>query len=107
MGSQKSPKWKFVLAYIIPLIGLIFYFAEKESTETEKENYAQAATLFIVNLIISVGANILNGIPFVGIAIWVLQIVITVFAIIAAYKSDADNVYNIPILYDFSKKLFK
>lgn len=107
--ENNGSRGKIVASYIVPIVGLIFVLIEKDASETEKRNYAQAATIFIIDIILGLvsGAISALGIPFVGTIIGILPTIIFIFAIIAAVKSTDTEVYEIPAIYDFSKKLFK
>ncbi len=108
-SNSSDSKSKIVLSYIFSFLGLIFVFTEKNATDAEKRNYAQAGTIFIITLIISVVTGIINliGIPFVGAILSLLPTVLFVFCIIAAVKSSRTEVYQIPLIFDLSKKFFK
>ncbi|MDO4282122.1 MAG: hypothetical protein Q4D02_00650 [Clostridia bacterium] len=108
-NNQQNNKSKIVLSYIIPLIGLIFVLSEKNATSIEKRNYAQAATLFILDIILFIISLLIGfiGIPFIGTIISFLPTVLFIFAIIAAIKSDSTEIYKIPAIYDLSEKIFK
>ncbi len=105
--NNSDNKVKIIIGYIISLVGLIFYFTEKNAPKTDREHYAQAGTIFIFNAGLSVISTILGFIPFLGIIIWILNIIIFVLAIVAAVQSASGNFYKIPGIYDLSRKIFK
>ena len=95
-----------VLSYIISLLGLIFVNTEKDASEQDRAHFAQAATIFIVEICLSIITRILSGIPFVGAILGLLPLAILILAIIAAVKSANGEFFEIPVIYDFSKKIF-
>lgn len=106
--NENPNKTKIILAYIISLLGLIFFNTEKDASETDKAHFAQAATLFIVEFAVSIisGVITLLQIPFVGTILGLIPTALLVFAIIAAVKSADGEYYAIPAINDLSKKIF-
>lgn len=106
--NSNPNKAKIVLAYIIPLLGLIFVNTEKTASEQDKTHYAQAATIFIVDIILSVIVGIIAAlqIPVVSSLISLLPTAMTILAIIAAVKSAGGELFKIPVVFDFSQKMF-
>lgn len=106
---NKNPnKAKIILAYFISLLGLIFINTEKDASEQDKEHFAQAATIFIVQIALTIITTIINtiGIPFVGIFLGLVPTALLILAIIAAVKSSKGELFKIPVVYDFSRKIF-
>lgn len=106
--NENPNKSKIILSYIISLLGLIFVNTEKDASETDREHFAQAGTIFIVELVLSVVSGIIAGlqIPFVGTIISLIPTALLVLAIIAAVKSANGEFFKIPVIYDLSKKIF-
>ncbi len=106
--NENPNKSKIILSYIISLLGLIFINTEKDASEQDREHFAQAATIFIVELALTVITTIINsiGIPFVGTILGLVPTALLVLAIIAAVKSANGEFFKIPVIYDFSKKIF-
>lgn len=106
--NENPNKAKIVLSYIISFLGLIFVYADKEASEQDRAHYAQGATIFIVEFIASIISGIVSGIgiPFVGTILSLIPTALLVLAIIAAVKSANGDFFEIPVIYDFSKKIF-
>ncbi len=106
--NENPNKAKIILAYIISLLGLIFVYTDKDASEQDREHYAQGATIFIVEMILSVASGIIGGlgIPFIGTILSLLPTAMLVLAIIAAVKSASGEFFKIPVIYDFSQKIF-
>lgn len=106
--NENPNKSKIILSYLITLLGLIFVNTEKDASEQDKEHFAQAATIFIVDIALTIITTIINsiGIPFVGTIIGLLPTALLVLSIIAAVKSASGELFKIPVIYDFSKKIF-
>ena len=106
--NENPNKAKIILSYIISLLGFIFLYTDKDAPETDREHYAQAATIFIVEAAISIITSIINaiGIPVVGLILGLIPTALLILAIIAAVKSANGELFKIPVVYDFSKKIF-
>ena len=106
--NENPNKAKIILSYIISLLGFIFLYTDKDAPDTDKEHYAQAATIFIVEILVSIITSIINaiGIPVVGLIIGLVPTALLVLAIIAAVKSASGELFKIPVVYDFSRKIF-
>lgn len=107
--SGLSYKAEIVLIYLIPLVGFIFaLMKEKKVSKSSRFHYNQVGTLWIVNMVLSIGFGILGAfIPFSGLISSTLSIVLFVFEIIAIVKAYSDNIdYKIPVIYDLSKSIF-
>ena len=107
--SGLSRKAEIVLVYIISFVGFIFaLMKDKKVSKSQRFHYNQAGTLWIVNIILSVGFGIVSAfVPFAGSISKGINVVLWIFAIIAmikAYNEDED--YKIPVIYDISKSIF-
>lgn len=101
-------KVKVILGYVISPIGLIFYLVDKTASKQERENYVQAATVFICQFAIVILSTLLSSIiPFMGSMLWILNIGIFILAILAAVRFSEGKTFQIPVIYEFSKKIFK
>ena len=103
-------KWEVLLVYLVSILGLIFSFMkDKEVDKDVKLQYNQAGTIFIINIAISIITSIFNNmnVPFVGVALWFVQIAIFVFEIVAIVKAFSNESYRIPVIGDLSEKIFK
>ena len=106
--NENPNKTKIILSYIISILGFIFLYTDKDAPETDREHYAQAATIFIVEIVLSIITSIINsiGIPVVGLILGLIPTALLVLAIIAAVKAASGELFKIPVVYDFSKKIF-
>ena len=103
-------KWEVFLTYLISILGLIFSFMkDKEVDKDVKLQYNQSGTIFIINVAINILSSVLTSlnIPFIGIALWAVQVAIFVFVIIAVVKAFSNESYRIPVIGDLSEKIFK
>ena len=103
-------KWEVLLVYLVSILGLIFSFMKDKKVDKDvKLQYNQAGTIFIINIAISIITNIFNNmnVPFVGLALWLVQIAIFVFEIVAIVKAFSNESYRIPVIGDLSEKIFK
>lgn len=108
--SGLSEKGEVVLVYLLPIVGFVFaLMKDKKVSEFMRFHYNQAGALWLTSMIISIGFGILGRfIPFSGLISSTLSIVLFVFDIIALVKAYSDDEkYEIPVVYDFSKTLFK
>ena len=107
-NQQNNKKSLIFISYFFPLVGLILYYTTKEPIGREKENYAQAGTMFILSIAFNIVlAMVSNFLPYVSFVSSTIGILIFIFDIIAGAKSDAFTVYEIPAVYNLSKKIFK
>lgn len=103
-------KFEALLVYIFPLLGLIFSFMkEKQVSENVRFYYNQSGTIFIINVALSIISAatifILSGI--ITYVVYVLNVVIFVFEIIAIVKAFEDVKYEIPVISDLTKSIWK
>ena len=107
-NQQNNKKSLIFIAYFFPLVGLILYYTTKEPIGREKENYAQAGTMFILSIAFNIVlAMVSNFLPYVSFVSSTISILIFIFDFSAGAKSDAFTVYEIPAVYNLSKKIFK
>lgn len=108
--SGLSEKGEIVLVYLLPIVGFVFaLMKDKKVSEFMRFHYNQAGALWLTSMIVSIGFGVLGMfIPFSGLISTTLSIVLFVFDIIALVKAYSDDEkYEIPVVYDFSKTLFK
>lgn len=103
-------KFEALLVYIFPLLGLIFSFMkEKQVSENVRFYYNQSGTIFIINVALSIISAatifVLSGI--ITYVVSVLNVVIFVFEIIAIVKAFEDVKYEIPVISDLTKSIWK
>lgn len=103
-------KYEALLVYLLPLLGFIFSFMkEKNVSENVKFYYNQSATIFIVNIALSVlsavTAFILNGL--ISSLITIISLVLFIFIIISIVKAFSNEKYEIPVISDLTKSIWK
>ena len=107
--KETGSKGKLVIAYLISIVGLIFIYTDKTADEKTKSHYKQAGTLFIINVLNTIVINgILSGfIPFSGQISYLISALLFVASIIAAVKAYKDEFFEIPVIFNLSKTIFK
>lgn len=107
--SNGNSRGKIVLSYLIPIIGIIFVFTEKNATREEKEHYAQAATSFLFYVVISIVSNGIRmvHIPLIGFGISILSTLVYILGIVVIIQMGSNVFYKIPGIYELSKTIFK
>ncbi len=97
-------KYKGAWAYLLFIVGpVIILYACKDNTKLTKIHAAQAMVIHISIVI----ASILTFIPFVGCIAMLYPILTTVLMVIGAIKSCQGEEFNIPLITDCAKKIFK
>lgn len=103
-----DPKVETILVYLIPLIGLIgALMKEKNYNEFSVFHYKQAATLFILSAIVSIGTSIFAFLILPAIAGGIVAIVLFVYTIVALIKAYQGEKYEIPVVCNITKSLWK
>lgn len=107
--DKSSNKMKIVISYLISLLGIIFLNVEKDLDEQTRNHYKQSSTIFIIMLgnSILIGSMLNMFIPFSGMISYLISVALFIVSIIAAVKAYNDEFYEIPVVYDLSKKIFK
>ena len=104
-------KWEVFLVYIINLLGFIFAFMKYDYlSEDIKLHYKQSGTIWLVNIIINIATSILGGIIGTGILMYVsscISIILLVFIIITIVKAFEGTRYEIPVISDLAKAIWK
>ena len=70
-------------------------------------HYNQAATIWIVSMIINIISRIGSSFPVIGFICWPLSMVLFIFTIIALVKACNDEKYEVPLINDLSKAIWK
>jgi uncharacterized membrane protein len=106
-GINKSAE--LVLVYIISILGLIFSITNDKNISKEmKFHYNQAATIWIVSICINVISQICSQmIGAVSIVCNLLSVLLFVFTIVALIKACNGEKYEIPLISDLSKTIWK
>lgn len=107
LSKQTEP----ILVYIISLLGLIFSFMDDEVDKEVRWTYNQAGALFIVNAGAGVICSMSMIVPIIGIIMaiigWMLSVALLVFAIIAIVKAYNGEHYEIPVIANIAKAIWK
>lgn len=107
LSKQTEP----ILVYLISLLGFIFSFMKDEVDKEIRWVYNQSGAIFITYMGLSVAASILGFIPFLGFVIvsciGLVNIAIFVFAIIAIVKAYNGEHYEIPLISQLAKTIWK
>ncbi len=103
-------KFEALLVYLLPLLGFIFSFMkEKQVSENVRFFYNQSGTIFIINFALSIISAatifVLSGI--ISSVVSILSVVIFVFEIIAIVKAFENVKYEIPVISDLTKSIWK
>lgn len=105
-------KWEVLLVYIVGILGLIFSFMkDKEVDKDVKFQYNQSATIWIIYVIINILTRILIrvslGFLFFTWIFALVELVLLVFVIITIVKAFSDESYEIPVISDLTKSIWK
>lgn len=93
-----------VLAYIFGWLGgVIVLFGLKDNEELTKFHACQSITMSIVMCV----ASALSAIPFVGILTSMFALFMFVLAIIGAVKAYKNEEYELPVISDLTRNIFK
>lgn len=107
LSKQTEP----ILVYLISLLGLIFSFMKDKVDKEIRWVYNQAGAVFITNIGLSFAASILGFIPFLGLVIvpvvCLAEIAVFVFTIIALVKAYNGEHYEIPLISQLAKTIWK
>lgn len=103
-------KYEALLVYLLPLLGFIFSFMkDKKVSEKAKFYYNQSGAIFIINMALSIISGIslfaINGV--IGYITSIISILLFVFIIIAIVKAFSDEKYEIPVISDLAKSIWK
>ncbi|MBO6145389.1 MAG: hypothetical protein J6O62_01125 [Bacilli bacterium] len=106
-------KWEVLLLYLLfgGLLGFIFSFMkDKKVSKKIKFQYNQSGTMFIVLFVlgaVSRASNFLIDFGIISGLCYMLDVVVVVFAIITIVKAFSDEEYEMPIISDLSKMIWK
>ena len=106
-GLSKS--LEIVLVYIISILGFVFSLMKDTKVDSDMRfHYNQAGTVWIVNMILTVAGRV--GGKFlgpVGIGTGILSLILFIYVIIAIVKGCEGTRYEIPVISEFSKSIWK
>ena len=98
-------KYKGPLAYLFGWVGgLIVLYAFKDNTKLTKVHACQSITLSIVSLAVSL---VLGFIPYIKYAARIISLLIFVVQIIGIAKSYKEEEWEIPVISDLTRNIFK
>ncbi len=104
-------KWEVLLVYIFSILGFVFAFMNYDYlSDNIKFHYKQAGALWIINMVISILKFISNnviGFFYVNLLLGMLSLIIFIFIIITIVKAFNDETYEIPVISDFAKSIWK
>lgn len=103
-------KYEALLVYLLPLLGFIFSFMkDKKVSDTVKFYYNQSGAVFIIidALLIISGASLFIFEGIMNYISFVISILLFVFVVIAIVKAFNDEKYEIPIISDLAKSIWK
>ena len=103
-------RYEPILIYIVSLLGFIFSFLKDEVDKEVRWVYNQAGAIFIVYM----GVGVLTSsivIPvigwIIGICAWMVDVAVLVFTIIAIVKACQGEHYEIPLVSNLAKAIWK
>ena len=103
-------KWEILLVYLIGILGFIFSFMKDKKVDPDvKFQYNQSGTIFIISLGLSIVSRMFRytfGF-LISYAIGVVQLLLFVFAIITIIKAFNDETYEIPVIGNIAKSIWK
>ena len=98
-------KVRGLLAYIFGWVGgLIIFFAFKDNDSRTKFNACQS---ILMSGAASIVTLVLGRIPVLGFFAWVFAVFIYVLAIIGAIKAYNEEDYELPVISDLTRNIFK
>ena len=105
-----SKQYEPILIYLVSLLGFIFSFLKDDVDKEVRWVYNQAGAIFIVYM----GVGVISSsvvIPVIGwvigICAWMVEVAVLVFAIIAIVKACQGEHYEIPLISDLAKAIWK
>lgn len=106
-----SKQYEPILIYLVSLLGFIFSFLKDEVDKEVRWTYNQAGAIFMVYAGIGVVSSSMVFIPVVGwalsLVLWMAEVAVLVFTIIALIKACQGEHYEIPLLADLAKAIWK
>ena len=110
-------KIRGLIAYLLGWVGgLVVLFALKDNSDETKFNACQSITISVCGIIISIAASILGTIYTIifgsslfvfGLLSYVANIGVFVLGIIGMIKAYQEQKYEIPVISDLTRKVFK
>ena len=104
-------KWEVLLVYIFTLLGFIFAFMKYDYlSENIKFHYKQAGAIWIINMGLNLIQVILNfsiGFATISTMITLVSLILFIFSIITIVKAFTNEKYEIPVISDLAKSIWK
>lgn len=103
-------KYEALLVYLFPLLGFIFSFMkEKKVSENVKFYYNQSGAIFIIDMALSIisGASLFIFEGIINYISFVVGMLLFVFIVIAIVKAFNDEKYEIPVISELAKSIWK
>ena len=103
-------KWEVLIVYLVSIIGFVFSFMkDKEVDEDVKLQYNQAGVIFIINTILTIVSRSTYsfGLWYISSVAGIIELVIFIFALIAVIKAFSNESYEMPIISNIAKSIWK
>lgn len=103
-------KWEVLIVYLVSILGLVFSFMKDKDVDKDvKLQYNQAGVIFIINAILTIisRSTYSFGLWYISSVVGIIEIVIFVFALVAVIKAFSNESYEIPVISDLAKSLWK
>ena len=103
--KKMEQKIRGLLAYLFGWIGgVIVLFAFKDNDDRTKFNACQS---IVVSVISMVASFVLGFIPYVGFVGSIISVLMTVLLIIGMVKAYKEEDYELPVISDLTRNIFK
>ena len=98
-------KVRGLIAYLFGWVGgLIVLFAFKDNDDRTKFNACQSIVISVISMLATL---ILGFIPYIGFAGKIISVLMTVVAIIGMVKAYREEYYELPVISDLTRNIFK
>lgn len=104
-----SKNIEIILVYLVSILGFVFSLMKDTKVDSDmKFHYNQSGTIWIVNMILTIAGRV--GSKFlgpIGIGTGVLSLILFICTIITIVRGCEGIRYEIPVISEFSKSLWK
>lgn len=98
-------KVRGLIAYLFGWVGgLIVLFAFKDNDDRTKFNACQSIVISVISMLATL---ILGFIPYIGFAGKIISVLMKVIAIIGMVKAYKEEDYELPVISDLTRNIFK
>ncbi len=98
-------KVRGLVAYLFGWVGgLIVLFAFKDNDDRTKFNACQSIVISVISMLATL---ILGFIPYIGFAGKIISVLMKVIAIIGMVKAYKEEDYELPVISDLTRNIFK